>query len=306
MKIAMLFPGQGSQTAGMGRKLLELHQVVDKINACSDIASLPLIDYVLHLSDAALRETERSQPAIFALSVGIAQVLLDKGVVPFLFAGHSLGHFTALAVSGAIELSSATKLVASRSALMAKSKYRCNGGMGAVQNLQAHNVLEALQKLGLSLWIANYNLIDQFVISGYKEDLKTARKILTEMGGRWTTLNVSGAFHSPMLHKEAEEFSFLIDAVEIQEPSAPLVCNKTGELLKDPKVIRDNLKKHMVTSVNWVAVMDKLGATDISFAIESGPGKTLTGLMMRHNRNIHAMNTTTPLLISRAVDITVN
>jgi len=298
----MLFPGQGSQKAGMGRRLLDLPQVADTVAACEVATDLPLLDYICRTPDAVLRETNKAQPAIFALSVGIARVMLDEGVQPTLFAGHSLGHFTALAVSGAIKLSDAAKLVAARGELMAKNGLRCAGGMGVVQNIDEKIIADTLQQSGLSLWIANCNLKDQVVISGLKEDLEFARKLFSGLGGCWTALNVSGAFHSPLLDDEAVKFSALIDRVVIQQPFAPLLSNSTGELSQDTNAIRDDLKQHMTGAVNWIFVMDKLSEIGITIGIESGPGKILTGLMMRHNRDIQMMNTVTPTLISRAVN----
>ncbi len=304
MKTAILFPGQGSQSAGMGRRLLDFPQVISTIEECADATNLPLVDYVLHTPDTLLLETERAQPAIFALSVGVARVLLDKGIRPVLFAGHSLGHFSALAVAGVIELTVAAKLVASRGEIMSRADQRCPGGMAVVQNISAEAVMDVLKEAGLSLWVANCNLYDQIVISGCKKALKSAKRLFGDLGGRWTQLNVSGAFHSPLLDEEAAEFSVLIDDVEIRLPSVPVLCNSNGSVLESVSAIREDLKSHMTSLVRWVAVMDKLSEKGITLAIESGPGNILKGLMMHHDRNIQAMSTITRESINRAIKMT--
>lgn len=302
MKTTLVFPGQGTQSAGMGRGLVNLPAVAETIEQCAVDTALPLMDFVLNTPDAALRETERAQPAIFALSFGLARAVIDAGVRPTLFAGHSIGHFTALAVSGALRPGDAARLIAERGRLMASGGARRPGGMGVVHGLDNRTVTEALDASGLPLWSAVVNLPRQITVSGDRRALDEGRRLLTALGGRWHTLNVSGAFHSPLLDTEAEEFAALVETLDIAKPSAPILRNRDGAALTRPESIREDLKRHMTGSVRWVAVMDTLLESGTGLVIEAGPGKVLTGLVKRHVRGLAVMSTESPSALRRAVE----
>ena len=298
---AILFPGQGAQFFGMGRKLIGLRRVVETLEECADASSLPIMDYVLKTPDAVLRETNRAQPAIFALSVSLARILLDEGVKPGLYAGHSIGHFSALVISGSLRLSDAAHLVAERGRLMAASGKRRPGGMGVVHTLDEQTVTEAIEKSGLPLWSANFNLLDQIVVSGERGALEKARALFTDLGGRWCSLNVSGAFHSPLLDAEAAEFAATVETIEVGTPSVPVLRNCDGMALTRAETVRKDLKRHMMAPVRWTAVMDAMRKAGITLGFEAGPGRVLTGLMMRHVPALSVMSTGTPALLQRAV-----
>ena len=301
VKTALVFPGQGTQSAGMGRGLTDLPAVAETIERCADVTSLPMLDLVLNATDAALRETERAQPAIFALSVGLARAVLDAGVRPALFAGHSSGHFAALAASGALRPEDAARLIAERGRLMAAGGARRPGGMGVVLGLDSRTVSEALDASGLPLWPAVVNLPRQITVSGDRGALARGRCLLTGLGGRWRTLNVSGAFHSPLLDEEAEEFAALVETLDIGEPSAPILGNRDGAALTRPECIREDLKRHMTGTVGWVAVMETLLDAGTGLVVEAGPGRVLTGFIRRYARGLPVMSTETPCALHRAV-----
>ena len=301
VKTALVFPGQGSQRAGMGRGLTDLPAVAAAVEECSRHTGLPIMESLLNTPDAALRETERAQPAIFALSLGLARALLYEGIRPALFAGHSVGHFAALAVSGALRTGDAARLVARRGRLMAAAGRRRPGAMGVVHGLDSRTVAEALEESGLPLWPANVNLANQVAVAGARDALEAGRRLFTDLGGRWIGLEVSGAFHSPLLDAEAAEFAAVVDTLEIGEPSAPVLRNRDGASLTSPGSIREDLKGHMTGPVRWVAVMDALLDAGVGLVIEAGPGKVLTGLMMCHARRLPAMSTGAPRRLRRAV-----
>ena len=298
---ALVFPGQGTQFAGMGRGLMDLPAVAATVEQCSAQTGLPILEYVLNTPDTALRETERAQPAIFALSVGLARALLDEGVRPALLAGHSIGHFTALAVSGALQPGDAARLIAQRGRLMAAGGRRRPGGMGVVHGLDSRTVTEVIEESGLAVWPAVVNLPRQITVSGDRDALEEARRLFTGLGGRWRKLNVSGAFHSPLLDEEAADFAALVDTLEIGQPSAPILRNSDGAALTRPECIREDLKRHMTGPVHWVAVMEALLDAGTGLVIEAGPGKVLTGLTKRYARGLPVMSTDTPCALHRAV-----
>ena len=302
MKTALVFPGQGAQYAGMGDALMDLPAVAGAVEECAAQTGLPIMEYVLTTPDAELRETERAQPAIFALSLGLARVLLEKGIRPDLLAGHSVGHFAALAVSGALRSGDAARLVAQRGRIMAAAGRRRPGGMGVVRGLDVRTVTEVLEGSGLPLWPANVNLSDQVAVAGARDALDEARRLLTDAGGQWIRLDVSGAFHSPLLDEEAAEFAALVDTFEVGEPSAPILRNRDGAALIRPDCIREDLKRHMTGPVRWVAVMQALLDAGVDLVLETGPGRVLTGLMKRHVRGFPVLNTGSPRALQRAVE----
>ena len=301
VKTAVVFPGQGTQSAGMGRGLVDLPAVARTIEQCAEDTALPILDFVLNTPDTALRETERAQPAIFSLSFGLARAVLDAGVRPVLFAGHSIGHFAALAMSGALRPADAARLIAARGRLMAAGGARRPGGMGVVHGLDSRTVAEALDASGLPLWPAVVNLPRQITVSGDRRALEEGRRLLTALGGRWHTLNVSGAFHSPLLDAEAEKFAALAQTLDIAEPSAPILRNSDGAALTRPECIREDLTRHMTGPVLWVAIMDTLLDSGVELVLETGPGRVLTGLVRRHARGLASMSTETPCALHRAV-----
>ena len=302
VKTALVFPGQGTQSAGMGRGLVDLPAVAETIEQCAGDTALPIRDFVLNTPDAALRETERAQPAIFALSFGLARAVLDAGVRPALFAGHSIGHFAALAVSGALRPGDAARLIAERGRLMAAGGARRPGGMGVVQGLDDRTVSEALDASGLPLWPAVVNLPRQITVSGDRGAIDEGRRLFTALGGRWRTLNVSGAFHSPLLATEAEEFAALAETLDVATPAAPILRNRDGAALTRPECVREDLKRHMTGPVRWVAVMEALLDSGTELVIEVGPGRVLTSLIRRHLRGLAVMSTETPCALYRAVE----
>ena len=298
---ALVFPGQGSQYAGMGRGLMALSEVAATVEECSRETALPIGSYVLTASDPVLRATERAQPAIFALSVGLARALLNEGVRPVLLAGHSIGHFAALAVSGALRLGEAARLVALRGRLMAAGGRRRAGGMAVVSGLDGPVVTRALADSGLPVWPAAINLPAQVTVSGDRDGLEEARTLFTGLGGRWRRLNVSGAFHCPLLDPEAADFAGEVDSIDIGDPSTPILRNCDGAAMSRAGCIHADLGRHMTAPVHWVAVMEALLDAGVGLVVEAGPGKVLTGLMRRHTRRLTVMSTDHPRSVRRAV-----
>ncbi|MCW8166676.1 ACP S-malonyltransferase [Verminephrobacter aporrectodeae subsp. tuberculatae] len=305
MRITFLFPGQGSQCAGMGRALIEQQSVARAvIEAAADACGLPLLDYCLKTSDAALRATERAQPALFALGLAIATALREQGVpAPAVYGGHSLGHFTALAASGALSPHDTARLVAARSQLMAKAGARCAGGMTVALDTPNDALDAALLESGLRIWRANDNLPGQTVLSGAAEDLPTAEALIAACGGRFKRLNVSGAFHSPLLDEEAAQFAELVNALPFATPHAAVVRNRDGELMYDAATLRADLRSHMTAPVRWVAVMDNLRRQGLVGGIECGPGKVLKGLMLQYVPGLPVFESENPRAFSRALDM---
>lgn len=301
MKTAWIFPGQGAQTARMGQKFLGRAVFETVLDTIDEVSGRPVRDFVLEMGEPELRRTDRAQLAIFAMSMGIAACLREEGLSPYIAAGHSLGHFSALTAVGALGLEEATLLVATRGQLMLYSGERRQGGMSVVQGLDAHAVETALRSAGVQVWLANLNLAEQIVVSGAAEDMDRTRLAIAEAGGKWIALNVSGAFHSPLLDNEARFFADKIADLDLRDPDCPVISNATGDLLDSAESIRADLVGHMTGQVCWCAVMDHIAALRPDQVIEIGPGKVLTGLFLRHAPEYRPLSTGLPTLLERAI-----
>ncbi|WP_068089070.1 ACP S-malonyltransferase [Polycladidibacter stylochi] len=294
-----LFPGQGSQRQAMGKDFLQIPTFYKVIEEIETACNLPVTQYISSLRENDLKQTDRAQLSIFAMSMGVAACLQEKHLSSIAVAGHSLGHFSALTIAGVLDLKDASMLVRERGRLMLSANARQAGGMGVVQGLSETVVNDCLEKGDLDIWPANVNLFDQIVVSGRADQLNQAKDVLIAAGGRWIPLNVSGAFHTPLLDEEAEAFADIIDTVTFHKPERVVLSNSTGRILHSPEDIRDDLKKHMTSRVSWFQVMAKLSCLGISEYCEVGPGKVLTSLLLRHSRKTPVGSTGTPTLLNR-------
>ncbi len=297
-----IFPGQGAQSARMAAKFIGRGTFETVLDTIEDISGKPVRAFTTKMADQELKRTDRAQLAIFAMSSAIAACLREEGLSPAFVAGHSLGHVSALAASGALSLEDATQLVVERGQLMLFSGERVAGGMGVVQGLAADVVATTLKDAGLKVWPANLNLPDQIVVSGAVDDLEPARAALTEKGGKWVGLNVSGAFHSPLLANEARAFAERIKDTTFSTPACPVLSNKDGATMTNPQEVMDDLLTHMTGQVNWTAVMAQIAVQSPTSLIEVGPGKVLTGLMLRFNAALKPASTGVPALMDRAIN----
>lgn len=296
-----IFPGQGSQSARMGQKFMDRAAFVRVIDDIDAVTGCDVRGFITQLAEPELKRTDRAQLAIFAMSMGIDACLREAGLMPDFVAGHSLGHISALTSAGALTVQDAALLVASRGFLMRHAGERTTGGMAVVQGLCAEDVADVLAATGLSVWPANLNLPAQTVVSGCARDLDGARAALTAAGAKWMPLNVSGAFHSPLLKAEAAIFADQIAAANFAVPQCPIISNLDGRFLTTAAQIADDLAAHMTAQVRWTAVMDQISAQSPEAMIEVGPGKVLTGLMMRYAPDHKPDSTGVPALMDRAI-----
>ncbi len=301
MSMVWMFPGQGAQSARMGLRFMERSAFAKAIAQCETASGRPVADLVLACAEGDLMRTDRAQLAIFAMSMGILACLQEADQTPDLVAGHSLGHFSALVAAGVLSLDDAVVLVDARGRYMRHGGQRRAGGMAAVQGLPGSDVAVVLSQTKLMVWPANFNLVDQTVVSGSTTDLPAAREAILAAGGRWVPLNVSGAFHSPLLQPEADAFANHIATVALANPRMPVISNASGDLLQDATAIRADLMGHMIGQVRWTAVMDRIASYAPQILIEVGPAKVLTGLMLRHAPQLRPLSTGLPPLLDRAV-----
>jgi [acyl-carrier-protein] S-malonyltransferase len=299
-RIAFLFPGQGSQTVGMGRSLAEAFPIAASTFAEADEAlGFSLSKVIFEGPDEDLRLTENTQPAILTVSVAAARVLAEHGVHPALAAGHSLGEWSAHVAAGTISFVDAVRAVKARGRAMQLAVPAGQGAMAAVLALDAAQVAEACREAeaetGLTVAAANLNSPSQTVISGAQAAVEKASALAKLKGARRTViLPVSAPFHCALMQPAQEEVARVLAAISLAAPGVPVAANVTGGLVSTADAARDALIRQVTGAVRWVACMQTLVAAGADLFIEVGPGKVLCGLLRQIDGNQKSLNVDDP------------
>jgi len=279
--LAHIFPGQGSQTPGMGQEVYEFSFVAkSKFEKANDILGFRLSDIMFRGTAEELKETRVTQPAIFIHSVALAMFMSEEHK-PDMMAGHSLGEFSALVASKAISLDSGIRLVNLRAQAMHRACQDSDGTMAAVLKLDDKTVEDVCNQVGGIVVPANYNSPGQLVISGERNAVEKAAELLKEAGGRAIILNVAGAFHSELMKPAYEELAEAIKNTDFDEPFCPVYQNVTASATTDPKKLQQNLIDHILSPVKWVETVNNMIADGAKEFQEIGPGKILQGLVRK-------------------------
>ncbi|MCU0508032.1 MAG: ACP S-malonyltransferase [Anaerolineae bacterium] len=287
--IAYLFPGQGSQSVGMGRALVEQHRVAAETFAEADaILGFSLSELCFGGPAETLTETTNAQPAILTASVAAWRSLsAARSDLPALtgLAGHSLGEYSALVAAGALDFADAVRLTRTRGELMARAGAAHPGAMAAILKLDDAIVsalcAQAEAETGDVAQVANYNAPGQVVVSGGTAGVNAVMELVKQAGGRPRLLAVSIAAHSPLMASAAEEFARHVDATPFRAPLAPVVGNLSACPLETPEEIRAELVGQLTGSVQWTGSIYKLQELGAQRYVEVGPGDVLTGLVKR-------------------------
>ena len=281
MKTAYVFPGQGSQFSGMAKDLYESSAIArEMLEKANDILGFRITDIMFEGTDEQLKETRVTQPAIFLHSVVKARCL--ESFKPDMVAGHSLGEFSALAASSAMEFEDALKLVYIRATQMQLCCEKVPGTMAAVIGLSNEKVEEICAGVEGLVIPANYNCDGQVVISGEKDAVAAACKKMKEAGAkRALPLAVSGAFHSPLMEPARVELGKAIEATRIVSPVCPIYQNVTAVAETDPARIKENLLAQLTSPVKWTHSVKNMLADGAQAFVELGPGAVLQGLVKR-------------------------
>jgi [acyl-carrier-protein] S-malonyltransferase len=281
MKYAFLFPGQGSQSVGMGRDLAGAFASAGKRFARADeILQRPLSRLIWDGPMEELTQTKNTQPALFTVEAAIADILAEKGIVPGVVAGHSLGEYSALYSAGVLSFEDGLVLVARRGELMTAAGAKKPGAMAAVIGMDKGKIAEILQTVAAGIVVtANENTPDQTVISGETAAVKEAGEKLKAGGAKKVVpLPVSGAFHSPLMQEAADAMAQVLLPVQFNAPKCPVIANVTARPETDAGLLKDLLVKQLVSPVRWVESMLAVAACGCGTAVEAGPGSVLRGL----------------------------
>ncbi|MFO7946715.1 MAG: ACP S-malonyltransferase [Armatimonadota bacterium] len=282
--IAFVFPGQGSQSVGMGREIYnEFAIATEYLDAFDEEAEFPLLLIMFEGPNERLTATENAQPALAAHSLTVAQILRKEGIVPDIVAGHSLGEYSALAVAKTFNPFDTIDIVRQRGQFMAEAGTRLGGTMAAVIGLDAQKVEEAVASVDVGdAVVANYNSPGQTVISGNEDAVEAAGKVAGEMGAkRVIPLNVSGAFHSPLMQQAADRLAEVLADTAMDDAELPVVTNVLAVPEQRAAALRTGLVKQLTEPVRWVQSVEKMLEMGVDTFVEVGPGRVLSKMLQR-------------------------
>lgn len=290
MKTAFLFPGQASQKVGMGLDLYHETELGKKyFNLANEIMRMDLKEIIFNGPEETLRQTQFTQPAIYIVSTVLGKLLLQKNIIPIAVAGHSLGEYSALTISGAFSFETGLRLVKLRAESMQEVGEITNGTMAAIIGLDKDSIIEICDQINKDGIVvpANFNAPGQIVISGEIEAVNQAMNQAKEAGARKVIeLNVSGAFHSPLMSNAKKTLTDELNSIEIVDTNFPIYSNVTAKPVTKSDDIRKSLIQQLDNAVLWQDTIINMIQDGIVNFLEVGPGRVLQGLTKRIDRNV--------------------
>ena len=291
MSIAFLCPGQASQKVGMGFDFYNDTELGKKyFNIANDIMNIDIKNIIFNGPEEKLKQTQHTQPAIYIVSVIIGELLINKGIEPMCAAGHSLGEYSALTLAKSFDFATGLELVKIRSEAMQNACELNKGTMAAVIGLEDDKIIkicESYNSKGIVV-AANFNAKAQVVISGELKAIKSIIPLIKEAGAlKVIELNVSGAFHSPLMSSAKTILSDKLSSININDSSFPIYNNVSALPISSSNEIKNSLINQLDSPVLWHQSITQMINDGINNAIEVGPGRVLQGLTKRIDRSLN-------------------
>ncbi|WHH59412.1 ACP S-malonyltransferase [Petroclostridium sp. X23] len=305
-KVAFIFPGQGSQSVGMGKELVESY---DAANAVYDQATqalgMDMKAMIFEGDEETLKITENTQPAILTVSIACFEVLKEKGIKPDVVAGLSLGEYSAHVAAGSVDFDAAVQLVRKRGKYMQEAVPLGVGTMAAILGLDNQDVIDCCEQAKDAGIVepANFNCPGQIVIAGEVKAVEKACAVAKGKGAkRAMVLPVSAPFHCSMLKPAGDKLAVELDTVEIKDMSVPVIANVNAEYIKEKDQIKELLIKQVSNSVKWENSIKKMIEDGVDTFIEVGPGKALSGFVKKIDKTVNIYNVEDVSSLQKTVD----
>jgi [acyl-carrier-protein] S-malonyltransferase len=285
VRIAFLFPGQGSQAVGMGRAFAESSGAAKAIYAeANEALGFDLARLSFEGPETQLGLTANTQPAVLTASVAAAAACAERGLTPHMAAGHSLGEYSALVVAGALRFADAVRLVHKRGRFMQEAVPAGAGAMAAIMGLDLAGVEAVCAEAarGEVVAVANINSPAQIVIAGHRAAVERAVGLAAEQGGRKSVLlPVSAPFHCALMQPAADRLAAELDTIPVSDPAIPVVRNVDADVSRTAAEVKRTLLDQVARPVRWTACIERLAREGAGAFVEVGPGRVLTGLLKR-------------------------
>jgi len=284
MKIAFVFPGQGSQYVGMGKDIYDSFDIArDTFKEASDVIGYDLASLSFNGPEEELNKTSKTQPCILTVSIALYRVLLAKGINPSVVAGHSLGEYSALVAAEVLSFRDAVNVTEKRGQFMQEAVPEGRGLMAAILGLKRDRVDEICKSVQSGyVSPANYNCPGQVVIAGEKSAVEEAINLCKDAGAkRAVPLSVSVPSHSALMADASRRLAKLLDTIEFKKPVIPVVNNADARFLSETEDIKQSLVRQLNNPLLWEDSIKAIADSGINVFIEVGPGKVLSGLIKR-------------------------